>query len=229
MFYDRACVRIASLFEPKTSELDVQFKLCYQFLKHSFGLKYLPPAAPGDRNIVRVTLDTHSSEQHKGNLIAFAGDLPRMLDRDHDMEVQVSFKNSKHSRCLQLCDVMIGAAGWYGNDMFMLREGGRRGMSEKQKLKLAFAKDVVYVELRKLDARFRGSHAFNWHESTGLDGDLKNFFRHPVRIWNFKPARYQIDAGWQNDQLDKYGNYVNQDLQPERQTVPWGEPALEED
>src|SRR5437660_8817900 len=101
--------------------------------------------------------------------------------------------------------------GWYGNDMFQLRDRGRRGMSEKQKLKLAFAKDLVYQELRNLDAEFRGSHAFNWHESTGLDGDLRNFFEHRVRIWKFKPSRYQIDAGWQNDHLDRRGNYVAQD------------------
>ena len=65
----------------------------------------------------------------------------------------------------------------------------------------------IYNKLRDLDRAERGSGAFNWFESTGRDGTPESMLIHKVRVWKFKPARYHIDKGWQNDHLDKQGRY----------------------
>ncbi len=172
MFCDRAYVRVPSPNEGPVTDLDVQFKLCYQFLKHSFGLEYLEATVSHE---VLVRLDTHSSQNHKQGLIKFAEDLPRVLQRPR-LRVRVTFDNSENVLRIQVCDLLIGAAGSYGNRMHKVRDGGRRGMSDKQKARLEPC-EHVYNRLRAIDANARGSHAFNWFESTGRDGDCLNHAR----------------------------------------------------
>lgn len=220
MFYDRAFVRLASNpLENQASPLDVQFKLCYQFLKHAFGLKFLPPAPAGQKNEVLVRLDTHSSQPHKDRLVQFAQDLPRMLGRA-DLELRLTFHRSSQVPRIQVVDLLIGAAGSYGNQMHDLRKDGRRGMTDKQKVRKEFAKEVIYNRLRAIDAGQRKTRAFNWFETTGKDLDWANLLHHNVRIWKFKPQRYQIDQGWQNDHLDKQGNYQGPQLKPVPVSAP---------
>ncbi len=218
MFYDRAFVRVSSdPSEDAASPLDVQYKLCYQFLKHAFGLRFLPAAPHGQKNEVLVRLDNHSSQKHQDRLADFAQDLPRILDRP-DLEVRLTYHRSSQVPRIQLCDLLIGAAGSYGNKMHDKRAPKQRGMKPKQRVRHDFAK-YIYSQLRAIDASQRGSRAFNWFETTGRDMNWSSLLTHQVRIWKFKPQRYQIDAGWQNDHLDKFGNYQGPDLQPEM-TVP---------
>ncbi|MBD2791240.1 DUF3800 domain-containing protein [Xenorhabdus szentirmaii] len=139
------------------SELDVQFKLYYQYIKNIFGIKHLPQDPNGTEILIR--LDGHSSEKHKNKLKQFVEDLPRFFDRN-DITLNVTYENSSHSLRLQVCDLMMGAAGYYGNKFHCRREGGRRGMTKKQKIKLKVAKHI-YTALRDIDAQARGSKAFN--------------------------------------------------------------------
>ena len=209
MFCDRAYVRVPSPNEAPVTDLDVQFKLCYQFLKHSFGLEYLEAAVSHE---VLVRLDTHSSQNHKQGLIKFAEDLPRVLQRPR-LRVRVTFDNSENVPRIQVCDLLIGAAGSYGNCMHKMRDGGRRGMSDKQKARLELC-EHVYKRLRAIDASARGSRAFNWFESTGRDGDRSNMLAHPLRIWKFKPMPHLVDAGWHRDHLGPAGEDMGPDLRP---------------
>src|SRR5690348_13096914 len=39
-----------------------------QFLKHAFGLRYLPPAPAGQAHRILIRLDDHSSQRHKSDL-----------------------------------------------------------------------------------------------------------------------------------------------------------------
>ncbi len=209
LFCDRAYVRANLAEEATVSDLDVQFKLCYQFLKHAFGIAQTPVHAT-TRSSLLIRLDTHSSQKHRTGLTTFAKDLPRVLGRT-DLDVDVTFVNSaKHPR-IQICDVLMGAAGSYGNKMHLRRDAGQRGMKPKQRLRLDLAK-YIFERLKKISCAERGTLAFNWFESTGNDGDLANNFKHKVRIWKFVPRRYFLDRGWQNDQLDKYGRLVAHDI-----------------
>lgn len=190
--------------ETLPSPLDVQFKICYQFLKHSFGLKHLP-AASGPPHQVLVRLDNHSSQKHKDELVSYLLDLPTQYGRN-DLILTPTFINSKRLLRLQVCDVVMGAAGSHGNKMHLQRPNGRRGMNPKQRARYELARHV-YEAIRELNGRLRGKKAFNWFESTGLDGDPENSYEHRLRIWKFIPRRHLIDKGWQNDNLDRQGRY----------------------
>lgn len=211
IFLDRANVVTAVGGTLQPSDLDTQFKICYQFLKHAFGLRYLPSAQDGCDQIF-IRLDNHSSQEHTGLLKQFAQELPRYLNRP-DLVVDVSFVNSKKHLRMQLCDVLMGAAGSHGNKMHLRRQEGQRGMSEKQKVRQQLALHV-YHTMRRFDAETRGSSAFNWFETTGHSGDLANRLNHKLRIWKFKPTAYQRDRGWENDHLDKQGRYQWPDIVP---------------
>jgi hypothetical protein len=209
VFLDRACVHVPSLGDPLLSDLDIQFRICYQFLKHSFGLSYMPRAASGS-DIIFIRLDTHSSQKHKDDLKQFVEQLPTLLKRT-DLDIRLAHLSSHKLIRICVCDVLAGAAGSYGNRWHDRREPGVKGMSSKQKCRLELAK-YIYNHLRRLDHITRGSRAFNWFESTGHDGNIENRFRHKLRIWKFHPQKYKIDRGWQNDHLDKQGRYQGPDI-----------------
>lgn len=216
-FLDRALVRIPVPGEVPVTDLTVQFKLFYQFLKHAFGLRFMPTSQSGNITLL-IRLDNHSSIKHKDDLSDFVEHLPTFWGRN-DLNIKVSFINSaKHER-LQICDLLMGAAGFHGNKIYKRRkpaQGGmpaQRGMTEKQKLKASLAKHV-YNHLRKLDSECRGSQAFNWFETTGLKGNQNNRYEYKIRIWKFKPSQYQRDKGWENDHLDNQGMYVGPELVP---------------
>ena len=90
--------------------------------------------------------------------------------------------------------------------MHLRREANRRGMTKKQKWRCEMAA-YIYNYFRRLDASDRGSEAFNWFESTGLNGDYRNRLKHKLRIWKFIPKKFQRDEGWQNKNLDSQGRY----------------------
>lgn len=212
MFLDRSFVRVPRHDEAKESELTVQFKLYYQFLKHAFGIEYLPPALDDDSIDLLIRLDSHTSQQHTARLTDFARNLPHFVNRP-DLSVFVTFVNSKRVPRLQICDLLMGAAGSYGNKMHKRRRPGQRGMTHKQKLRLELAKHI-YDGLRAIDADDRGSRAFSWFESTGHNGSIENRYHHKVRIWKFMPHRHVRDAGWQNDNLDAQGRYLGPIIRP---------------
>lgn len=214
MFCDRSFARVPPAGEQPVSDLDVQFKLCYQFLKHSFGLEYLDK---GTTHEVLVRLDTHSSQKHKTDLTNFARGLPGVLGHP-GLTVRVTFEQSERVPRIQVCDLIIGAAGSYGNKMHEIRDNGRRGMTDRQKARLELSKHI-YDGLRAIDSKARGSMAFNWFESTGKDGDRTNLLNHKLRIWKFMPRRFQVDRGWQRDHLGPAGQYVGPDLHPTVRTL----------
>ncbi len=212
VFLDRSYVWQPRHNPIEQGEIDVHFKIYYQFIKHSFGLKYLEIDPNGEVTKIFVRLDNHSSQKHKNNLVRFAQDLPRILNRS-DLSVVVTFHNSSRIRRLQICDLVMGAAGSYGNNMHKKRKPGQRGMTSKQKLRLKFCK-YVYNNLREIDADFRGSKVFNWFETTGLAGDYSNLLNHRLRIWKLVPRHHVRDVGWQNAHLDRQGTYQGAIIRP---------------
>lgn len=106
--------------------------------------------------------------------------------------------------------------------MHLLRDPGQRGMKPKQKARDELSKHI-YDRLRAIDASDRGSAVFHWWESTGKGGDRSNLLKHKIRIWKFKPKMYQVDEGWQNKNLDKYGQYVGRQLNPTIHSVEAGD------
>jgi len=101
----------------------------------------------------------------------------------------------------------MGAAGYRGNKICDRRENGRRGMTNKQKMKLDLAKHI-YEALKEINHLDRGANGFNWFESTGFNQDKRNMYRHKLRIWKFIPSEYRKNKGWEKDNLTKEGYFV---------------------
>lgn len=211
-FLDRSYVYCPAELSESRSDLDIQYRIYYQFIKHQFGLKYLPVDNSGMDHRIYIRLDDHSSQKHKDQLRKYIEELPNKYERN-DMKVFVSYVNSRRLRRLQVCDLLMGAAGFYGNKMHLRRDSGKRGMKPNQAARHKLAK-FIYGHLRLLDSDIRGSRAFNWFESTGKDGQWSNRLHHKIRIWKFIPRRYKIDAGWQNENLDSQGRYLGPQISP---------------
>jgi hypothetical protein len=208
-FLDRRNVWIPSRGEIPLSDLEVQYRIYYQFLKHAFGLRHLPNPS-GSPVKIQVNLDDHSSKTEKARLVQFAEQLPAHLDRA-DLDISVGYLNSSKNTLLQVSDLVMAAAGSHGNKMQQKRVPGKRGMTPKQRLRDELCAHV-YNGFRKLDALKRSTKAFNWFETTGHDGDRANRFHHALRIWKFVPRNHIIDLGWENDRLDARGNYQGREL-----------------
>lgn len=184
MFMDRSFKYTGELIP----ELDSQFKVYYQFLKHCFGFDYI-----NERNTFTFKLDNHSSHNHKIKLKAYLESI-----RMKNVDIKVEFVNSKKSIPLQICDLLMGAAGYYGNKIDLDLLPGNKRRTKNQIMKSNFGKSI-YNMLRKVDSHYRGSKAFNWFETTGIDGDKSNRYNHKMRIWKFTPSKYELDISWQDD------------------------------
>jgi hypothetical protein len=172
----------------------------------------LPSFNPVSDYHVTIRLDGHSSQHHTDELRKRVESLPNSFYLPR-LAINVQFVNSKRFVRLQLCDLLMGAAGSHGNKMHLRREGGRRGMTKKQKWRFEMA-CYIYNHFRQLDASERGSKAFNWFESTSTDGDVENRLKQKLSIWKFQPKHYRRDAGWQNKNLDSHGLYVGPIIDP---------------
>jgi hypothetical protein len=106
-------------------------------------------------------------------------------------EIKVEFVNSKKSIPLQICDLLMGAAGYYGNKVDWDLLPGKRRRTKNQMMKSDFGKNIYNI-LRRIDSHYRGSKAFNWFETTGIDGDRSNRYHHKMRIWKFIPSNSNL-------------------------------------
>jgi hypothetical protein len=129
VFLDRSLIRVDQNGAANpVADLDVQYLIYYQFLKHAFGIRYLPVAPPGQTHRILIRLDDHSSQRHKSDLQSFVENLKSTLHRP-DLSIEVTFHDSKKSVRLQICDLLIGAAGRAGQPQRgrRRRERGRGG------------------------------------------------------------------------------------------------------
>lgn len=205
VFLDRSFVHVPAPGEPKRSSLDVQFLLYYQFIKHHFGLEHLPAASVDEPHEILLRLDNHSSQKHKANLETFVAGLPAQIARP-DLRFSTTYVNSNKFRRLQVCDLVMGAAGFDGNKQHLRREPGQRGMTKRQKARHALARHV-YDRLRQIDANERGTKVFHWFESTGGSTNTMDRLTNSVRIWKFVPTSHKINHGFRNKHLDRQGRY----------------------
>ncbi len=183
------------------SSIEGQFKLFYQFIKYSFGLEFVE-----NNSSIQIIIDEHSSVSHKLKMQQFCKELPIYLNRI-DLTIEIKFVNSRASRSLQCCDLLMGSAGYYGNKMYKDRQAGQSRISKIQKTRKELSK-FVYDELRRIDAIFRGSKAFNWFETTSTHGNKSNRFCYKIAIWKFVPNNSVKDKRWENDGLSKNGETI---------------------
>lgn len=189
MFNDR-------FFEYKgsESEVDSQFKLYYQFLKHQIPWKEISQKNRDDFIRVNVRLDNYSSQQHKDKLKELGESIPRFFNIEN-LKININFVNSHRYIILQVCDLIMGAAGYHGNRLCYDRHNGVRGMTSKQKARVQLTQHI-YDALRDIDAKTRGSKAFNWFSNTSYRD--RSQLDLSVSIWKFRPNNHIENRKWNN-------------------------------
>jgi hypothetical protein len=162
-------------------------RLYYQFLKHSFGLKYSDEGPVR----VRVNLDmmpcTIEEKQRFADFIASISHLPEFRRaRVEFARDQVSEVRSHDHDLMQCLDVVLGAMQFRLNDWHKeIPEGARK------RGKRTVAKERLY---KHISARIRALYPnFNIGESTGTGNDYSNRWKHPYRHWKFVPKSHKID------------------------------------
>lgn len=163
--------------------------LYYQFIKHAFGLKYLPTHS--GPNYLEIFLDTMPDEKEKKiklkQYLHGLQYLPSFLDANiqiHQSAI-VEVDSSKHI-LMQYLDVVLGAMAFKLNrlDKVKQSETGKRG-------KRTLAKEKVYKHINK---RIRLLYPnFNIGISTGKRDDYKNILAMPYRHWLFLPTHYEVE------------------------------------
>lgn len=158
------------------------YKLYYQFIKHAFGLAYMPVNEHGTR--LRLFLDQlpHTAE-HAAQFKGFIGALPQnsrlrhqnlKLDPSHIAEV-----DSKAHLLLQCVDVVLGAMAFRLNDMHLVKPEGSRIRGKR-----TIAKDKLYRHILK-EIRSLKPH-FYPKISTASDPFPEGTWSMPYRHWLFK-------------------------------------------
>lgn len=161
------------------------FKLYYQFIKHAFGLQYIPAGERGTRLRLHFDQFPHTREkvqQFKG----FLGALPEaaglrevglLLSPDHITEL-----DSKEHVLLQCVDLVLGAMAFRLNDMHLVKAEGQRTRGKR-----TLAKDRLYRhilgEIRTLKP------ALNPKISTAAEPWPEGKWSMPYRHWSFEPKR----------------------------------------
>lgn len=160
------------------------FKLYFQFIKHAFGLPFVPKAATPTR--VRLMFDEIPDQLAERNQFrTFLAGLSRSPEfRKANVRVdenQIAEVRSHDHVLLQCTDVVLGAMQFRLNEKHRetLAETGRRG-------KRTIAKEKLYDEVLTHIQGLR--QGFNIGITTGDDGSRANRWHHPYRHWRFESA-----------------------------------------
>lgn len=87
---------------------------------------------------------------------------------------------------LQCLDVVLGAMAFRLNNKHMVKPEGQRQRGNR-----TIAKEKLY---RHISTRIRQIYpSFNIGESTGIQGDRANRWRHPYRHWKLIPKNHERD------------------------------------
>jgi hypothetical protein len=165
------------------------YRLYYQFIKHSFGLRYIPPNPDGTR--LRLYFDQFPDtgekvERFKGYLLGL-----RQFARFKNAGIVLSSQDITDVRShehvlLQCLDVVLGAMAFRLNDKHKQKLPGKRIRGKR-----TVAKEKLYMAIR---AEVCKTHAnFNIGMSTGLGGNITNRWKAPYLHWQFKPTDHQFD------------------------------------
>ncbi|TWU21732.1 hypothetical protein Pla52o_39190 [Novipirellula galeiformis] len=165
-------------------------RLYYQFIKHGFGLAFSNEEHDGPKR-VRLNMDQMpTSREETAKFKSFIEALsrnPEMRRANVDFDrQQIAEVNSKDHDLLQCLDVVLGAMTFRLNNLHQVKPEGqsRRG-------KRTIAKEKLY---KHISARVRLIYShFNIGESTGIQGDLANRWRHPYRHWKLVPRNHDRD------------------------------------
>ncbi len=173
-----------SIAEETKGERDEQYlKLYYQFLKHSFGLKFIETNAKVN---IKFFLDKFPFD--KGDRIEkfqdYISKLPQILKR-HYLNIEVcnivQIESKKHV-LLQCVDIVLGSIQFMLNDKHKQKIEGSSKRGRR-----TIAKEKLYRHIFK-HIRECTYQWFNIGESTKWTNDERSLWEDSHRHWDFKPS-----------------------------------------
>lgn len=212
--------------------IDTQFKLYYQFFKHSFGIAGFPENC----SEIRFYIDGHTSKK-VSDLKKFISKLTEVLGRP-DITSSIKSQDSKKKNLIQIVDLIIGASSFRsGNKKFSQARIRLSKNREKAKLKESIYQ-YIYDNLRSIYLEQIEGRAFDLFSNKSLfsfntqeehkewvDSHIENrpidgrshyrrvAFRPKIYISIFKPKKFIFDKGWDNDKLSKEGYHQKIELE----------------
>lgn len=164
------------------------FKLYYQFIKHAFGLRFIPPRPGGTR--LRLLFDefpeTRERAAHFKGFLMGLGSLPEFREARLRLKFEDIAEVRSHDHVLlQALDVVLGSMAFRLNDRHKELVPGTRRRGKRTK-----AKEQLYKLIVARVKRLRP--AFNFGASTGREGE-HGTWHPPYRHWRFKPLGAERD------------------------------------
>jgi hypothetical protein len=165
------------------------FLLYYQFIKHAFGLRYVPPIEGGTH--LRLYFDEFPDKpEHAREFREFIKALDSQSDfkaagltiRTEDIQ---EIRSHEHV-LLQCVDVILGSMTFRLNDKHKALLPGTRRRGKRTVAKEALYRHIL-AHLRTWKPRF------NVGMSTAIDGTPTSTWSHPYRHWAFIPSDYIYD------------------------------------
>lgn len=163
------------------------FKLYYQFLKHSFGLR----TAPVDCN-VRIYLDElPDTEEKRDRFKQFLHDMPDTYDFQvagshvHIREEDIAEVRSHDHVILQCVDIVLGAMQFRMNDLHQEKPEGAKNRGKR-----TIAKEKLYKSINREIQTVQPS--FNIKMSTGFRGYDNPHWQSPYEHWLFESKQSDI-------------------------------------
>jgi len=170
---------------------DTYYILYYQFLKHAFGLRFLPPHAHPPR--LRIYLDEMGDTRERvAQFRGFVAGLPQDKNiRAHGiiLDPQDITEVRSHDHILTQClDVVLGSITFRLNNKHKAIPPGqtRRG-------KRTVAKERLYKFILGEIKQVTGKRHFNIGITTGASSKGEGFWADPYLHWCFKPRQHTLD------------------------------------
>jgi hypothetical protein len=166
------------------------FLLYYQFIKHAFGLEYLPsvPAGTG----LRLYFDQFPDTSPKiGRFKAYLLNLMN-LPEFTQVNIRLSAENIAEVRShdhvlLQCLDIVLGSMSFRLNDKHKEKIPGSRRRGKR-----TVAKETLYETILREICKIHPH--FNIGVSTSTKGDLTRRLLDPYMHWSFVPRSSQFDS-----------------------------------
>ena len=179
------------------NQKDILFMVYYQFLKHSFGFDSDYFNTLGIDSLL-FKLDDYSDRQRKQTLVDYVQSFYSSFN------VKIKFIDSKTSYIHQIVDILMGAAGYYGNFKFCKKDTPKPQDICKLKLSKYIQKRLSYIQQKD-----RNTKVFHWFENTGgVKGEYyDNRHRYKIVIWKFIPKEHMIDSSWEHSKKQEIKKY----------------------
>lgn len=184
-------------YEPKNLTLEQReneyFLLYYQFFKHSFGLNYSNPSLD-DISLYPFFDQLPDTKTKNQKFINFIYEL--QYDNAfytnnitiHSIDDIAEARSHNHV-ILQCLDIVLGAMEFRLNNKHLSKPEGARIRGKR-----TIAKEKLYKHiLHHIQDIYPN---FNIGETTGLNGDKANRWKHPYRHWKFIPNDFEYNASY---------------------------------